>query len=64
MEFSWQHRLRLIPEVQLRNSLLIYRESIALIAAASFFDEERGEKDTAESRFPAPKNKKNPLKMN
>lgn len=27
---------------------------LALIAAASFFDEERGEKDTAESRFPAP----------
>ena len=27
---------------------------IALIEAASFFDEERGEKDIAESRFPAP----------
>ena len=29
---------------------------IALIAAASFCDEARRAKDTAESRFPAPKN--------
>ncbi len=29
---------------------------IALIEAASFCDEERRAKDTAESRFPAPKN--------
>ena len=32
------------------------RNLLALIAAASFFDEARGEKDIAESRFPAPKN--------
>ena len=64
MEFSSQHRRRLIPEVRLRNSLLFYNGSLALIEAASFFDEERGEKDTAESRFPAPKKQKNPLKIN
>ena len=30
--------------------------NIALIEAASFCDEDRRAKDTAESRFPAPKN--------
>jgi len=78
MEFSWRHKLRLIPEVRLRNSLLCYPEPIALIEAASFFDiappnlptgcftlVRNDKKDTAESRFPAPKNKiKNPFKIN
>ena len=37
---------------------IFQRKSLALIEAASFFDEERGEKDKAESRFPAPKKQK------
>lgn len=37
---------------------IFQRKSLALIEAASFFDEERGEKDRAESRFPAPRKTK------
>ena len=43
---------------------IFQRKTLALIETASFFDEERGEKDTVESRFPAPKKTKNPLKIN
>ena len=57
MKFSSQNVGFIMTEI-------FQRKSLALIETASFFDEERGEKDTVESRFPAPKKTKNPLKIN